>query len=304
MAERGDEFFGLALLQLDPGPRMAFDERGQGGGHQPYIGRGKAAQPQPAGGAGGELLDVVVQVLHGRQHMGTEIDQAVGRGGGADPVRLPLEEHQAGLLLQRGDLLRDGGGGVTEVAGREGERGAADDGLEGEQMQWLQQRGLPTTREASIGIDRPRTRASAFLALKHEFFRPAGPCPRPRAPHIVDGARRNTTGEHEGASRVTSTDRGVDSLDAAAVAEALDHGDCGRVAGDAGHRAQYASDASNYRQIPLAVVFPRERQHVLNALRVCRRLGVPVTARGAGTSTSGQASDPVWCSTSPATSTG
>ncbi len=91
---------------------------------------------------------------------------------------------------------------------------------------------------------------------------------------------------------MTSTAQGVGSPDAAAVAKALDQGDCGKVAGDAGHRARYASDASNYRRIPLAVVFPRERQHVLNALRVCRRLGVPVTARGAGTSTSGQAVGP------------
>ncbi|WP_327706689.1 FAD-binding protein [Streptomyces decoyicus] len=88
---------------------------------------------------------------------------------------------------------------------------------------------------------------------------------------------------------MTTTAQGLGALDAAAVAEALDQGDCGRVAGDAGHRAQYAADASNYRHVPLAVVFPRERQHVLNALAVCRRLGVPITARGAGTSTSGQA---------------
>ncbi|MGW7575622.1 FAD-binding and (Fe-S)-binding domain-containing protein [Streptomyces sp. NPDC054765] len=88
------------------------------------------------------------------------------------------------------------------------------------------------------------------------------------------------------------TAQGLGGLDAAAVAEALGQGDCGKVAGDAGHRARYAADASNYRQVPLAVVFPRERQHVLNALRVCRRLGVPVTARGAGTSTSGQAVGP------------
>ncbi|MGI5262045.1 FAD-binding and (Fe-S)-binding domain-containing protein [Streptomyces angustmyceticus] len=91
---------------------------------------------------------------------------------------------------------------------------------------------------------------------------------------------------------MTSTAQGVGSLDAAAVAAALDEADCGTVAGDAGRRAQYSADASNYRQIPLAVVFPRERQHILNALRVCRRLGVPVTARGAGTSTSGQAVGP------------
>ncbi|MPY62553.1 FAD-binding and (Fe-S)-binding domain-containing protein [Streptomyces spongiae] len=78
-------------------------------------------------------------------------------------------------------------------------------------------------------------------------------------------------------------------LDAAAVSEALALGDCGEVAGDAGRRAQYSADASNYRRVPLAVVFPRERRHVLNTLAVCRRLGVPVTSRGAGTSTSGQA---------------
>ncbi|MFE2143425.1 FAD-binding oxidoreductase, partial [Streptomyces sp. NPDC059456] len=77
--------------------------------------------------------------------------------------------------------------------------------------------------------------------------------------------------------------------DAAAVARALAEADCGEVSGDPGRRAQYSADASNYRQVPLAVVFPRERAHVLNALAACRELGVSVTARGAGTSTSGQA---------------
>ncbi|MER5183070.1 FAD-linked oxidase C-terminal domain-containing protein [Streptomyces sp. NPDC002896] len=88
---------------------------------------------------------------------------------------------------------------------------------------------------------------------------------------------------------MTTTVQGSGSLDATAVAAALVQGDCGEVAGDAGRRAQYSADASNYRQVPLAVVFPRERQHVLNAISVCRRLGVPITSRGAGTSTSGQA---------------
>ncbi|MFI2185233.1 FAD-binding and (Fe-S)-binding domain-containing protein [Streptomyces sioyaensis] len=91
---------------------------------------------------------------------------------------------------------------------------------------------------------------------------------------------------------MTTTAQGHGSLDATAVAEALRQGDCGTVAGDRGTRAQYSADASNYRRIPLAVVFPRERRHVLNALGVCRRLGVPVTCRGAGTSTSGQAVGP------------
>ncbi|GAA1005840.1 lactate dehydrogenase [Acrocarpospora pleiomorpha] len=64
---------------------------------------------------------------------------------------------------------------------------------------------------------------------------------------------------------------------------------CGEVAADRGRRAQYAADASNYRRVPRAVVFPRTRQDVINAVAVCRELGVPITCRGAGTSTSGQA---------------
>ncbi|OMI36240.1 FAD-binding and (Fe-S)-binding domain-containing protein [Streptomyces sparsogenes] len=88
---------------------------------------------------------------------------------------------------------------------------------------------------------------------------------------------------------MTATAQVPGSPDAATVAEALRRGDCGEVHGDAGRRAQYSADASNYRRIPLAVVFPRERRHVLNAIAVCRRLGIPITSRGAGTSTSGQA---------------
>ncbi|MGW1255578.1 FAD-binding and (Fe-S)-binding domain-containing protein [Streptomyces sp. NPDC002513] len=88
---------------------------------------------------------------------------------------------------------------------------------------------------------------------------------------------------------MTPTAQGPQHLNAAAVTEALTQGDCGDVHGDPGRRAQYAADASNYRHIPLAVVFPRERRHVLNTIAVCRRMRVPITSRGAGTSTSGQA---------------
>ncbi len=79
------------------------------------------------------------------------------------------------------------------------------------------------------------------------------------------------------------------SPSAADVTIALAAADCGEVHGDSGRRAQYSADASNYRQVPLAVVLPRERRHVINAVAACRRLGVTVTCRGAGTSTSGQA---------------
>jgi FAD/FMN-containing dehydrogenase/Fe-S oxidoreductase len=54
-------------------------------------------------------------------------------------------------------------------------------------------------------------------------------------------------------------------------------------------RAEYSSDASNYRVVPAAVVFPRHADDVAAALAACRDLGVPLTARGAGTSIAGNA---------------
>ena len=54
-------------------------------------------------------------------------------------------------------------------------------------------------------------------------------------------------------------------------------------------RAEYASDASNYRVAPLAVAFPRTTDDLIAALGVCRELGVPLAGRGAGTSIAGNA---------------
>nr|WP_241267067.1 FAD-binding and (Fe-S)-binding domain-containing protein [Streptomyces scabichelini] len=48
-------------------------------------------------------------------------------------------------------------------------------------------------------------------------------------------------------------------------------------------------DASNYRRVPLGVVSPRDADDVAAALSVCRARGVPVVARGGGTSIAGQA---------------
>ncbi|MEV0598449.1 FAD-binding and (Fe-S)-binding domain-containing protein [Streptomyces sp. NPDC050315] len=62
-----------------------------------------------------------------------------------------------------------------------------------------------------------------------------------------------------------------------------------RVDTSGGRRAQYAYDASNYRVPPLAVAFPADADEVAAAHRVCHRLGVPVTSRGAGTSMAGNA---------------
>lgn len=57
-------------------------------------------------------------------------------------------------------------------------------------------------------------------------------------------------------------------------------------------RAEYSTDASNYRVVPRVVVFPLDTDDVLAALEVSRTLGVPLTARGAGTSVAGNSIGP------------
>ncbi|HEY7224534.1 MAG TPA: FAD-binding and (Fe-S)-binding domain-containing protein [Micromonosporaceae bacterium] len=54
-------------------------------------------------------------------------------------------------------------------------------------------------------------------------------------------------------------------------------------------RTEYSTDASLYRVLPQAVAFPRHADEVLAAVGTCRALGIPVTARGAGTSIAGNA---------------
>ncbi|HEY1766724.1 MAG TPA: FAD-binding and (Fe-S)-binding domain-containing protein [Terracidiphilus sp.] len=62
----------------------------------------------------------------------------------------------------------------------------------------------------------------------------------------------------------------------------------GEVRFDSGFRALYAADASNYRQLPIGVVFPRDAADVEAALAACRATGAAVLPRGAGTSLAGQ----------------
>lgn len=66
----------------------------------------------------------------------------------------------------------------------------------------------------------------------------------------------------------------------------------GEVAGDvlsgAFDRGRYATDASIYQIVPRAVVVPRRWSDVEATLATAREAGIPVTARGAGTSQAGQ----------------
>jgi len=62
----------------------------------------------------------------------------------------------------------------------------------------------------------------------------------------------------------------------------------GDVLFDLGSRALYAADSSNYRQMPVGVVTPRDAADVEAALAACRAMGAAVLPRGAGTSLAGQ----------------
>ena len=62
----------------------------------------------------------------------------------------------------------------------------------------------------------------------------------------------------------------------------------GEVRFSEGDRALWATDASNYRQIPIGVVLPRDAEDIVAAVEICRRFDAPVLPRGGGTSLAGQ----------------
>ncbi|MGB2836580.1 MAG: FAD-linked oxidase C-terminal domain-containing protein [Candidatus Sulfotelmatobacter sp.] len=78
------------------------------------------------------------------------------------------------------------------------------------------------------------------------------------------------------------------SVDAAGLAEALRAQIGGEVRFDRGTRALYATDGSNYRQVPIGVVLPRNTDDVLATVALCRQFGAPLLCRGGGTSLAGQ----------------
>src|SRR5437667_212991 len=76
--------------------------------------------------------------------------------------------------------------------------------------------------------------------------------------------------------------------DSAALESALRRNIRGEVRFDNGSRALYATDGSNYRQVPIGVVLPKDSDDVIAAISVCREHGAPVLCRGGGTSLAGQ----------------
>src|SRR3954468_21560772 len=77
-------------------------------------------------------------------------------------------------------------------------------------------------------------------------------------------------------------------LDAGALERALRSRIRGEVRFDDGARALYATDGSNYRQVPIGVVVPKTAQDLAEPVACAREAGAPIVARGGGTSLAGQ----------------
>ncbi len=81
-------------------------------------------------------------------------------------------------------------------------------------------------------------------------------------------------------------------MDTAGFQAALEKSVAGEVRFDRLARALYSTDASVYQIVPLGVVFPKSDADVAATVETCARFGVPLTARGGGTSQAGQCIGP------------
>src|SRR3954464_12623655 len=87
--------------------------------------------------------------------------------------------------------------------------------------------------------------------------------------------------------RARAPQRGPE-VDVRGLERALRARTSGEVRFDAGSRALYATDGSNYRQGPIGAVGPRTVEDAVEAGRRAREYGAPIVARGGGTSLAGQ----------------
>jgi FAD/FMN-containing dehydrogenase/Fe-S oxidoreductase len=100
----------------------------------------------------------------------------------------------------------------------------------------------------------------------------------------VTRAQSSEVGEHP----VIAATRTYPEAKARNLAAALAARISGEVRFDDGARALYATDGSNYRQVPIGVVIPKTVEDVVSAVRICRDYHAPILSRGGGTSLAGQ----------------
>lgn len=77
-------------------------------------------------------------------------------------------------------------------------------------------------------------------------------------------------------------------IDTVALIDELNRCIQGEVRFDNSSRALYATDASNYRQVPIGVVIPKSVDDVIATVAACNKYGAPIVSRGGGTSLAGQ----------------
>ncbi len=109
-----------------------------------------------------------------------------------------------------------------------------------------------------------------------------------RAPFVDVERRTSASPRRTTGSPQRAADRPDLPSDAERLAIDLLNAVRGEVRFDAGSRALYATDASNYRQVPIGVVVPLDADDVVATVEVCRAHGVPIVSRGGGTSLAGQ----------------
>src|SRR5579885_2199590 len=86
----------------------------------------------------------------------------------------------------------------------------------------------------------------------------------------------------------TSQSEWTESLDLRGLEAELRDSVQGEVRFDAGSKAMYAVDASNYRQVPIGVVVPKSKEDAVATVAACRKFGAALLSRGGGTSLAGQ----------------
>src|SRR6185369_17107561 len=148
----------------------------------------------------------------------------------------------------------------------------------------------------SVGAHAPRLRGepvdSRRVLLRPRAHRTAAVrwIREPKGWGAVPGsvAARARRGAQAGGRREVRGPRRAVNREPRALAEVLERELRGEVRFDRGSRALYATDASNYRQVPIGVVVPRDLADVEAAVAACRRHGAPLLSRGGGTSLAGQ----------------
>ena len=95
----------------------------------------------------------------------------------------------------------------------------------------------------------------------------------------IDPKRRTRLGRVENA-RTAKFNRS--NVDVHGLAAELRRNVRGEVRFDNGSRALYATDGSNYRQVPIGVVIPRDVDDIVATVAAARHYGAPVLARGGG----------------------